>query len=586
MADDLYPITVLIEELKNDDTQIRLNSIRRLQTIALALGEERTRSELLPFLHGEPLEDDEEILLAIAVELAKFIPLVGGPAHAHVIVPPLEKLAAVEETVVREQAVRSLNTIATEMEADKLQEHVVPMVQRLGVDVGWASRVSACGLFSVVLHKAGVSEESAVKMKELFRKLCEDDMPMVRKSAALNIGELVEGSTAKDVKDEYLPAFARLITDEQDNVRPVAVEAAVSFAKVLSEEDTMNTLVKPLHAASKDRSWRVRHVVAEKFRALQTACGLEISRSDLATMLVRLFRDQEKEVRMEAATQMPHLLEGMDDADRVAAFMHSVMPHVETLAADASQHVRIKLAAVLTDVAEIMGKERSIELIVPIFVSFLRDDHPETRMSVAGGIGKLNEIVGTEVVEATILPELVSLAYDAQWRVRLSISEQFPALGKALGEKAFGEHLVPVVMTWLTDNVYAIRQSACKVMSDLVAVFGEEWTVKTVVPKIKQMAHEGPDRTYNSRLTSLMVIQACATKAHKDALRAVLPIVMMLCKDPIPNVRFNASKTLEAIAPFVDKAVAAKDIKPQLETMIGDADGDVQYFSQSALSAY
>jgi len=34
--------------------QLRLNSIKKLSTIALALGVERTRSELIPFLTGKP----------------------------------------------------------------------------------------------------------------------------------------------------------------------------------------------------------------------------------------------------------------------------------------------------------------------------------------------------------------------------------------------------------------------------------------------------------------------------------------------------------------------------------------------------
>uniref|UniRef100_A0A4W2BU60 Protein phosphatase 2 scaffold subunit Abeta n=1 Tax=Bos indicus x Bos taurus TaxID=30522 RepID=A0A4W2BU60_BOBOX len=50
--DSLYPIAVLIDELRNEDVQLRLNSIKKLSTIALALGVERTRSELLPFLTG------------------------------------------------------------------------------------------------------------------------------------------------------------------------------------------------------------------------------------------------------------------------------------------------------------------------------------------------------------------------------------------------------------------------------------------------------------------------------------------------------------------------------------------------------
>lgn len=48
----LYPFAVLIDELKHDDVALRLNAIRRLSTIALALGVERTRDELVPFLDG------------------------------------------------------------------------------------------------------------------------------------------------------------------------------------------------------------------------------------------------------------------------------------------------------------------------------------------------------------------------------------------------------------------------------------------------------------------------------------------------------------------------------------------------------
>lgn len=50
--DSLYPIQVLVDELKHEDVQLRLNAIRRLSTIARALDQERTRKELIPFLSG------------------------------------------------------------------------------------------------------------------------------------------------------------------------------------------------------------------------------------------------------------------------------------------------------------------------------------------------------------------------------------------------------------------------------------------------------------------------------------------------------------------------------------------------------
>lgn len=52
-------------------SQLRLNSIKKLSTIALALGEERTRTELIPFL-TETIYDEDEVLLALAEQLGTF----------------------------------------------------------------------------------------------------------------------------------------------------------------------------------------------------------------------------------------------------------------------------------------------------------------------------------------------------------------------------------------------------------------------------------------------------------------------------------------------------------------------------------
>lgn len=50
---------VCSDELKNEDVALRLNSVKRLGTIALALGEERTRNELIPFLTDSNDDEDE-----------------------------------------------------------------------------------------------------------------------------------------------------------------------------------------------------------------------------------------------------------------------------------------------------------------------------------------------------------------------------------------------------------------------------------------------------------------------------------------------------------------------------------------------
>ena len=65
--DGLYPIAILIEELRNEDIAARLASIQKLCTIALALGVDRTKTELIPFLTDSIYDEDEGLFFIIVL---------------------------------------------------------------------------------------------------------------------------------------------------------------------------------------------------------------------------------------------------------------------------------------------------------------------------------------------------------------------------------------------------------------------------------------------------------------------------------------------------------------------------------------
>ncbi|KAK1555635.1 hypothetical protein Q3G72_029337 [Acer saccharum] len=162
MTDEpLYPIAILIDELKNEDIQLRLNSIRRLSTIARALGEERTRKELIPFL-SENNDDNDEVLLAMGEELGVFIPM-------------LATLAAGE---------------------------------------WFTARVSSCGLFHIAYSSA--PEALKTELRTIYRQLCQDDMPMVSRPVATNLGKFAATVEAAHLKVEIMSIFEELTNDGKD----------------------------------------------------------------------------------------------------------------------------------------------------------------------------------------------------------------------------------------------------------------------------------------------------------------------------------------------------------------------------------
>ncbi|KAG5457504.1 MAG: armadillo-type protein [Olpidium bornovanus] len=163
--DALFPIAVLIDELKHDDTTLRLNAIRKLSTIAAALGPERSRTELVPFL-DETIDDEDDILKALAEELGNLVDYIGGPQHAAVLLGPLENLAAVEDAAVRENAIASLCKLCGLLSNEDFESRFLPLVKKLSEGDWFTSRTSGAGLFACSYKRA--SPEIQADLRRYF----------------------------------------------------------------------------------------------------------------------------------------------------------------------------------------------------------------------------------------------------------------------------------------------------------------------------------------------------------------------------------------------------------------------------------
>uniref|UniRef100_A0A672SFB6 Serine/threonine-protein phosphatase 2A 65 kDa regulatory subunit A beta isoform-like n=1 Tax=Sinocyclocheilus grahami TaxID=75366 RepID=A0A672SFB6_SINGR len=535
--DSLYPIAVLIDELRNEDVQLRLNSIKKLSTIALALGVERTRTELLPFL-TDTIYDEDEVLLALAEQLGSFTVLVGGPEFVNCLLPPLESLATVEETVVRDKAVESLRKISQEHSPVDLEVHFVPLVKRLASGDWFTSRTSACGLFSVCYPRVS--------------------------------------STCSYVID---PGISFSL---QDSVRLLAVEAGVSIATLLPQEDLEALVMPTLLQAADDKSWRVRYMVADKFSELQKAVGPEITKTDLVPAFQNLLKDCEAEVRTAAANKVKVFCENLLEDSRETIIMTHILPCVKELVSDTNQHVKSALASVIMGLSTILGKDNTVKHLLPLFLVQLKDECPEVRLNIISNLDCVNEVIGIRQLSQSLLPAIVELAEDAKWRVRLAIIEYMPLLAGQLGVEFFDEKLNSLCMAWLIDHVFAIREAATCNLMKLVEKFGAEWAQNTIVPKVLGMAN---DSNYLHRMTTLFCINALSEICGQEiTTKHMLPVVLKMSTDQVANVRFNVARCLQKIGPDLDSSALQAEVKPVLEKLATDQDMDVKYFALEAIS--
>ncbi len=495
-SDELMPIAVLIDELKHDDVQLRLNAIKRISTIALALGAERTRDELIPFL-DESIDDEDEVLTELAKELGSFTEYVGGPEWAYVVLSPLENLAATEEPLVRDKAVESLNKICRELSQAQVEEHFVPLVKRLSSGDWFTSRTSATGLFVVPYEKATDATKSSLRLG--FGQLCHDETPMVRRSAGTHLAEFVKQIAQQDILQDIIPSFNHLSIDEQDSVRLLTVEVLISIAQVLPAEQMNSHLLDVLRARINDKSWRVRYMVADRFDKIATAVDQDTVKTIMTSSFIKLIKDSEAEVRTAIAAQIPAFCALLG----TQVLLNDVLPAVEELVIDSSQHVRAAFAVQLSGLAPLLGREETTRHLLPMFLQMLKDEFPDVRLNIIAKLNQVNDVIGVDLLQQSLLPAIVTLAEDKQWRVRLAIIEHIPLLASQLGVEFFNEKLGDLCMSWLGDPVYSIREAATQNLKRLTEVFGVEWARATIIPKVIAM---GSHANYLYRITTIFAI--------------------------------------------------------------------------------
>jgi serine/threonine-protein phosphatase 2A regulatory subunit A len=361
-GESVYPIAILIDELKNEDVQLRLNSIRRLPVISKALGTERTRLELIPYLN-DSIDDEDEVLLAMAEELGKFVPYVGGPHHATCLLVPLESLCNVEEAVVREKAVASLNAIAKELPRELLQSEYVAMVRRLAKQE-WATSRSACSHLLSTPYP-DLPDPLKAEFRDTYTKLSKDEEPMVRRSACSNLKTFVAVVTDRSIIiGLFVPLFIEQSKDEQDSVRLLSVENCIALAKALGSKDLVLQYILPgVRNYCIDKSWRVRYMLADHFTGICESMSEEVTQTEMVQSFIRLATDPESEVRTSIACKVYDFCVLI----KIEQVIKDVLPIIRDLVSDQSQHVRAALARVIMKLSAMIGKDHTINFLLPCF---------------------------------------------------------------------------------------------------------------------------------------------------------------------------------------------------------------------------
>ncbi len=259
----------------------------------------------------------------------------------------------------------------------------------------------------------------------------------------------------------------------------------------------------------------------------------------------------------------------------------------EALATDMQWKVRRTLASSIHELGVILGRETSGRDLIPIFNGFLKD-LDEVRQGLLKHLADFMELLEPEHRREYLpkLAEFLKMDNERNWRFRQELAEQLERLIPLYSPSEVEERISPIAMVLVHDKVSAVRETITQVLAAILLAL-----VRSDRPQLasgllrcatESLARE-PLWVHRQTFASLC-LRLHEVGAVDEAVfcSELLPELLELASDPVPNVRLVVARTLRAVSPLISpEAVATCGQSERLaeveRSLEADEDVDVRY---------
>ncbi len=532
----------------------------------------------MAFIFSAKNTDLDQIILVISEKIGKLLPFVGGPDHAHTLIPLLESLCEIEEVTVRNAAAISCSKILKQLSPNHKNQvsAFFELVKRMSnEELGelFYSRVSCC-VFLPDLYSI-MNEADRLSLREIYSRLCKDEMMIVRRAASLVFMRLTALVDPDTLTGEFLTLFKSLVADESQTVQVVVIECMNEYAALLKKGGGAGTItanILPLvKQLAEDPSWKLRQSLSTGYSKFAHSFLPGEIQADIFPALMHLIQDPDPEVRSIAMLEVLPYLEVCENA----FFVNELAPAAIQLADDPMVLVRKQLAELCVDVAAKLGPEAVSAHLSDLVIKLMEDDDPLVRLRIL----KKMAIIAEEAPSlCTRLTEyLKALFTNSNWRVRKELLIAMPSIVRHMGPEYFMDHFHGAFLLLLKDSVDEVRVTCAEVLPKVAGAVNSNWGYEKLFPAVRELANE----TMFMRISMLSSLSGFLGLDLSDKFfNEVISLILNACSDKVPNVRIRCAQTLFKASTHSHLSDAQRNqIHAALTNLRDDRDRDVKYFA-------
>jgi len=262
----------------------------------------------------------------------------------------------------------------------------------------------------------------------------------------------------------------------------------------------------------------------------------------------------------------------------------------DVLASDMQWKVRRTLASSIHELGVILGQEAVVSDLIPIFNGFLKD-LDEVRIGLLKHLSDFLKLLPLEL-RRDYLPKMADFLYmdnDRNWRFRQELAVQMGQLIPLYTAEEVKNHLAPIAVILIRDKVAAVRTSAVGVHSVMVKTLLEDdpgsnpGLVRVLLADLISELVKSDSWIHRQTYATLaLTLFLESSLDHTQFAQDVLPNLMELAEDKVPNVRLVVARTLKQLrtATYFTKEANPHHATMErvIHTLTEDKDADVRAF--------
>ena len=567
---DQLTATTLLEDLQNPEIKTKKNAFQNLRGISLALGRERTRKELLPYLKSCIDEEEDEIIIELAKVLSNFIDCIGGKQYIKELFSVIEILLTIDEPFVIKETINTIKLIVKQIgNVSEIENDLMAMINNLYVSEDINQKKTAMNLLIFLFKDLNKNNKNTAI--NYFDKFVIDNNISIRKEL---LNEITEITLLLSI-DYIKKLIGVILKDKNDSMRIDIVNIIMSIKEHPNLKNFYDVIYDLIPKLAEDTNWRVRLTVTDKLNEILLFPNIDIKfKQKSVNIFAKLVEDTEPEIRNICCLRIEEICKLLKNDNN----FDKILQNMRKLEKDQKNFVRGALASNILKLCPLIGPKKTNDYIFPIFLTLIKDENLEIRMTLINNLSELNKVIEINNIMESIMPSIKEISANKAWRVRIQIMEIIPILAKLFNQQLFMNHIFPICIISLTDRVFSIREASCKLLVTIYKDVKNEEFEKKLLEKLNELCSS---TSYLLRNTVLVYFKFFVEKLDEKIYveffeKKLLEILFLLSKDKIANIRISCAFVLNKIknTKFQDNKMNS-EINSIIESYKKDEDGDV-----------